>query len=168
MAIHGLKNGKRYEGLSFEGLIAQMASIILLWDYGRQPKMCTANDCQLLVRHALRAYHSLFKRENPHDMYYTIGARIAIDTGHPVHLEHAIPVQAVTVSLMETRARTLNEMVKLISPIVKQSCVFVKVTISEHDMLNEGFAHKMPGNEMYPWKSPWARYESVGLPRPTR
>lgn len=159
---------KSREGLTPEGILAHMASAIMLWRNG----IGTQNDCQLGLNFLLRRYHLRMLEERRYgDIPATPDGYRAVGEGAGHHLEHAIPIASIMWALLnEVTATVLAEAIEQARNVVDSTMLLAYVSTAEHRRLNTAFACTMPAHAAeYPWKGDdvWARYSAAGVPIPT-
>lgn len=155
-------NGRSFEGLSRPGLIAHIANAIKLWK--EEPLLSTANDCKLVIAHAVREYQKLIYPPS-RGLLATPKAREWMATGGRAIREHVVPVGCVINALMHfvephdpVAARTM------VHEVLERSTILAWVTKDEHDTLLQD---RMPsGYSSYPWPDVWARYRKAEIDIP--
>jgi hypothetical protein len=158
-------NGKSKEGLTLDGLASQIANAIRC----HYNDKTTRNDGILMVAHAVRAYHSRFRKEHKNEMKIR-WSEDAFSIQKDLHLEHAIPVACITnvlfYALMHKSSTNLTPQAatELVTKIIERNIHLVWVTKDDHDKLNAKYASSMPpGYDTFPWRDPWARYRESGV-----
>jgi hypothetical protein len=158
-------NGKSYEGLTFQGMAAQIANAILLWKSGTGTK----NDCKLTIANVVRAFQDrLVAAKDLTDIPYTKAAYQAELESEPRHLEHAIPVACLMNVLFHyVSGLDIISASAKVEELIRENTILAWVTLEEHAKLNEKLAHCMPDAfSYYPWEDQWARYVESGVPIP--
>jgi hypothetical protein len=155
-------NGRSYEGLSQSGLIAHIANAINLWK--EEPGATTANDCKLVIAHAIREYQKLLFPAN-RGLPATPKARAWMEIGGRAIREHVVPVGCVINALMHFVEPGDPAIARAhVRDILERSSILVWVTKDEHDELSQDC---MPnGYSSYPWADVWARYREAEIALP--
>lgn len=156
-------NGRSYEGLSEQGLVAHIVNAISLW---RQvPKGSTDNDCKLVIAHAVRAYQRL-RYPPTRGLPATAAARAQLLAGETAIREHVVPVGCVLNALMHLVVPGDTEAAReKATEILETSTILAWVIKDEHAKLSQD---TMPEKyASYPWKNVWARYLEAGLDVPS-
>lgn len=156
---------KSREGITCAGILAHMASGIMLWRSGAG----TQNDCQLGLNFLLRGYHRRMLEEGLYgEIPSTPAARRAMRDGDAFHLEHAIPIASIMWALLnEVTSAVLVDAVEQARKVVESTMFVAYVSTLEHRDLNKKFACHMPAPQVeYPWSDVWARYTKAGVPIP--
>lgn len=157
--------GKSRQGLTRAGILAHLASGIVLWRSG----VGTQNDCQLGLNFFLRNYHRRMLEEGLYgEIPSTPAARQAMRDGGAVHLEHAIPIASIMWALLnQVTSTVLVDAVEQARKVVESTMFVAHVSTLEHRGLNRQFACSMPAPQVeYPWSDVWARYTAAGVPIP--
>jgi len=156
---------KSYEGLTLEGIAAQIIHSIIVW---KTFKLSTRNDCQLVVNSLIRAYHSRLAAKNKTLLPSSKKAIAERKRGKRPVVEHAIPVACIMQHLLEKTVRgdftTAQKLIPKVMKILEDSALRAWVAKSEHDTLRAlGLEICMPNGHKHPWPDRWARYNCAGI-----
>jgi hypothetical protein len=153
-------DGKSYERLSTDGLLAHIVNTIGLWKTA--PRIGTPNDCKLIVSRAVRDYQTVLHGRRP-ALLATPKARARLEKGLKVVCEHVIPANCVVNALMDLVDAGDVAMAR---DILSRGTRLAWVAADEHDALIP-YQHDMPNGATYPWPNVWARYLRLDVPLPT-
>jgi hypothetical protein len=156
---------KSYEGLTLEGIAAQIIHSIIVW---KTFKLSTRNDCQLVVNSLIRAYHSRLAAKNKTSLPSSKKAIAGRKRGNRPVVEHAIPVACIMQHLLDKTVKgdftAAEKMIPKVMKILDASALRAWVAKSEHDTLRTlGLEICMPDGHKHPWPDRWARYNVAGI-----
>jgi hypothetical protein len=151
---------KSYEGLTLEGIAAQIAHSILVW---KTYRLSTRNDCQLVVNSLIRSYHTRLAARSRNPLPSSKKAVAERKRGNKPIVEHAIPVACVMKHLLERTVKgdfaDVPALIPKVMKVLDESALRAWVAKSEHDALrNLGLEICMPEGHKHPWPDRWARY----------
>jgi hypothetical protein len=126
----------------------------------------TRNDCQLTINFLIRIYHIRLNFRGKLDIPMSNAAKASV--GEKLIKEHAIPVKCIMDLLIDTEIPKKNEDLEIhldrVMKLLDATTCRAYVTKEEDDKLTAaGFADRMPAGFVYPWATPWIRYEKVGI-----
>ncbi|MGG7604699.1 hypothetical protein [Massilia sp. BKSP1R2A-1] len=155
-----IKPFKSYEGLTLEGIAAQIVHSVLVW---KTHELSTRNDCQLVVNNLIRSYHARLAARSKDPLPSSKKAITERKRGNKPIVEHAIPVACIMKHLLEKTVKgdfvDGPALIPKVMKVLDATALRAWVTKSEHNALrNLGLECCMPEGHKHPWPDRWARY----------